>query len=114
MPIIQFRNRTIQCSTGDNLRRVLLNEGLPLYHGVAKVIHCRGMGSCGTCAVGIVGDVTPMTAIERWRLSFPPHVASSGLRLACQCRVEGNLLVSKWPGLWGHRREVNLEKPNAD
>ena len=104
MPIIQFADSKLECQTGDNLRQVLIGAGLPLYHPVARAIHCRGLGTCGTCAVQIEGEVSPMTPIERWRLSFPPHSGGADLRLACQCEVQGDLVVTRHSGLWGHKR----------
>jgi ferredoxin len=80
-----------------------MQADLPLYNGMAATIHCRGMGTCGTCAVRIAGPVSPMTRVEKWRLAFPPHNSQSGLRLACQCKVLGDLQVTKYPGLWGQR-----------
>ena len=84
-----------------------MSEKLPLYNGVANLIHCRGMGTCGTCAVKVEGEVSPMTRIERWRLGFPPHRKTAsqknGLRLACQCCVKGDLEIEKFQGLWGHK-----------
>lgn len=106
MPNIEFAGQTIQCKPGDNLRRVLLAAQLPLYNGIAKTIHCRGLGSCGTCAIRIDGEVSPMTRIERWRLGFPPHSRCNGLRLACQCSVESDATLYKYPGLWGHQSEL--------
>jgi ferredoxin len=105
MPTIEIEGERIECAQGANLRRVLMKARARLYHGAARVIHCRGLGTCGTCAVEVEGAVSEPTAIERWRLSFPPHRAGSGLRLACQCRVEGDLRIRKHAGLWGHRRE---------
>ena len=51
----------------------------------------------------IEGEVGPLTAIERWRLDFPPHQPGAGLRLACQVEVTSNLVVTKHPGFWGQR-----------
>ena len=104
MPSIHFDGQVIECDEGENLRRALLRSGAPLYNGPAKWIHCRGLGTCGTCAVEIDGDVTPKSAIERGRLNFPPHQADANLRLACQCRVLGDLKLKKHDGLWGHRK----------
>lgn len=103
MPTVRFDNREVACEAGANLRRVLLGAGVKLYNGPMRVVHCRGMGTCGTCAVRAEGAVSPPTAIERWRLSFPPHRngLKQGLRLACQCRVEGDLFVEKLDGWWG-------------
>ena len=77
MPKIEFNNQMIECKLGSNLRRVLMAAGLPLYNGVAEYIHCRGMGTCGTCALEIDGEVSAMTKVEKWRLGFPPHRAGS-------------------------------------
>ena len=68
MPTIRFAQHTVECEQGDNLRRVLLKNKLPLYNGPAPYIHCRGLGTCGTCAVRIEGEVSAMTAVEKWRL----------------------------------------------
>ena len=55
MLTVTFLGKTIQCESGANLRWVLLNHDIPLYNGKAKIINCRGIGSCGTCAVAIEG-----------------------------------------------------------
>lgn len=107
MPKITFENETTDCSNDANLRRVLMTAKLPLYNGIAKTIHCRGMGTCGTCAVEIEGHVSPPTSIEKWRLSFPPHQSKNGLRLACQCRVLGDLRIKKHDGMWGTKKLHN-------
>lgn len=106
MPTLRFAGRSVECAPGANLRRALLRAGLPLYNGAARAIHCRGLGTCGTCAVRVEGPVSETTAVERWRLGFPPHDRASGLRLACQVRVLGDLLVTKYDGLWGHKPNV--------
>ena len=49
MPKIQFAGQSIECPLGANLRVVLLRARLPLYTRVARAIHCRGHGTCGTC-----------------------------------------------------------------
>ena len=103
MPTINFAGQVIECQQGANLRRVLLSEKAPLYNGVANAIHCRGLGTCGTCAVEVEGAVSELTSVERWRLSFPPHQSDSGLRLACQCEVLGDLKIAKRGGLWGNK-----------
>ena len=82
MPTIDFAGQIIECPAGANLRSVLLRARLPLYHRVARAVHCRGRGTCGTCAVKIVGQVSEPTAAERTRLSLPPHNVESGLRIS--------------------------------
>jgi len=98
---IRFKDHMIQCSPGANLRKVLLGAGRSPHNGGARQINCHGLGTCGTCAVEIRGEVSPMTSVENWRLDFPPHQMERGLRLACQCRVLGDLEVTKHPGFWG-------------
>lgn len=113
MPKIRFDGLEIECLEGDNLRRVLLDSKQladKLYNGISKQIHCRGLGTCGTCAIEINGEVSQTTSIERWRLNFPPHGRKNGvqsdLRLACQCKVHGDLELKKYEGLWGHKKPV--------
>lgn len=101
MPTIEFEGRKVECPQGANLRMVLLRARLPLYSKVARALHCRGFGTCGTCAVRIEGPVSAPTAMERWRLERPPHDPERGLRLACQCSVLGDLRVTKYEGVWG-------------
>ena len=87
---------------------VLLRARLPLYTVVARAIHCRGRGTCGTCAVRVEGPVSEPTAAELRRMRFPPHHPETGLRLACQCSVLGDVIVTKYQGLFGQHVE-NLE-----
>lgn len=105
MPTIHFAGKSIPCLDGANLRMVLLRARLPLYNSAARALHCRGFGSCGTCAVRIEGPVSEPTAIEKLRLALPPHDRASGLRLACQVSVLGDVVVTKYEGFWGQRTE---------
>lgn len=102
MPRIHFKDQTITCDAGANLRRVLLKAGLTPHNGESRWFNCKGFGTCGTCALEIDGEVSEKTKRERWRLDFPPHEAGAGLRLACQCRVRGDLTLTKHGGFWGH------------
>jgi ferredoxin len=86
---------------------VLLRARLPLYTRVAHALHCRGHGTCGTCAVRIDGPVSEPTAAELRRLRLPPHSPDAGLRLACQCSVLGDVAVIKYDGLFGQHTEEN-------
>ena len=101
MPTVLFAGQTVECPEGANLRMVLIRARLPLYTRVARAIHCRGHGACGTCAVQIEGPVSEPTAMEKRRLRLPPHDLAAGLRLACQCNVLGDIVVTKHKGLWG-------------
>jgi len=101
MPTVEFDGETIECETGAILRDVLLDAELTPHDDGATKLNCRGHGTCGTCAVAVDGPVSDRTRVEGWRLDFPPHERDSGLRLACQLRVEGDLTVTKYPGFWG-------------
>ena len=105
MPTIRFAGSTIECPHGANLRVVMLRARLPLYTRVAEAVHCRGRGVCGTCAVKVEGPVSEPTLDEVRRLRLPPHRPDSGLRLACQCAVLGDVTVTKYGGLFGQRRD---------
>lgn len=102
MPRIVYGDVVIDCEPGERLRDVLLRAGLSPHNGRARLLNCRGIGTCGTCAVAIEGGPLPeLNRRETWRLGFPPHNPESGLRLACQIPVEGDLVVRKYPGFWG-------------
>jgi ferredoxin len=103
MPTVHFAGRSVECPQGANLRVVLLRARLPLYTRVAQALHCRGHGTCGTCAVRVEGPVSAPSSAELLRLRLPPHRPDSGLRLACQCTVLGDITVTKHEGLWGQR-----------
>lgn len=102
MPKVYYQGQVITCEQGTRLRDALLAAGSSPHQGRATLLNCRGLGSCGTCALKIVeGQVGPLTKMERWRLNFPPHKLERGLRLACQVRVEHDLRVEKLAGFWG-------------
>jgi ferredoxin len=103
VPTVTFAGRSVECLAGANLRMVLLRARLPLYNDAARALNCRGRGVCGTCTVRIEGSVSEPTSAERLRLRLPPHDLQSGLRLACQCNVLGDLTVTKLGGLFGRR-----------
>ncbi|HEY9769030.1 MAG TPA: hypothetical protein V6C71_11140 [Coleofasciculaceae cyanobacterium] len=59
MPTVTVRGNTFTCEFGANLRRVLLKHKIKLYNGKSTIINCTGLGSCGTYAVEIIGQVSP-------------------------------------------------------
>jgi ferredoxin len=101
MPTVRFRGQTFDCAHGAVLRDVLRGGGETLHNGASGSLNCRGLGSCGTCAVDVTGAVSDRTRRERLRLRVPPHDPESGLRLACQTRVLGDVTVEKHDGFWG-------------
>jgi ferredoxin len=123
MPIVRANGQSIVCESGARLRDVLRSAGISLYSGPARIVNCRGIGSCGTCAVAIEQDqpdaIPALNWIEKARFNFPPHSAmgpaiglfgsqpsSQGLRLACQVRVLGDISVTKFDGFWGQGRRI--------
>lgn len=110
-PNVHFRGRTIKARPNEKLRDVLMRadqEYLSPHNGGAKLINCRGLGTCGTCAVEIFnGSVEPpaLSVTERFRLSLPPHDLTQSqkknLRLACQVRVHNDIFVRKYDKFWG-------------
>lgn len=115
MPTIAFDGAEIECQEGAVLRDVLLAAGHSPHNGRANALNCRGMGSCGTCAVALTapdgGDpaMSDPTLRECARLSFPPHDPERGLRLACQTRLYGDVVVTKYPGFWGQHVDASRE-----
>jgi ferredoxin len=105
VPSVRFAGQCVECPYGANLRVVLLRARLPLYTRVARALHCRGRGSCGTCAVRVEGPVSEPTPAELRRLRLPPHTPEAGLRLACQCSVLGDVSVTKFEGLFGQHTD---------
>ncbi|MGB5596112.1 MAG: 2Fe-2S iron-sulfur cluster-binding protein [Crocosphaera sp.] len=101
MPTITVQGKTITCDRGANLRRVLLKHNIDLYNGNAKLINCRGIGSCGTCALEIEGEVSEPNWKDKTRRSLPPHSLEKNRRLACQTQVLGDIKLTKYDGFWG-------------
>jgi ferredoxin len=101
MLTITAQGQTVECAMGANLRQVLRQQGIALYNGQANIINCRGIGTCGTCAVYIEGPVSEANWRDRTRRSLPPHDPDRELRLACQTQVLGDLRVTKYDGFWG-------------
>jgi ferredoxin len=109
MPTVTFRGHSIECDSGAILRDVLQSAYQSPHNGRSKTINCHGLGTCGTCAVAVTGDVSESGRRERARLSVPPHDPDSDLRLACQTRVYGDVTVEKYPGFWGQHTDQNPE-----
>lgn len=116
---MRFRGVEFACRRGDLLRTAMLEAGgVSPHNGASKAVNCRGLGTCGTCAVRVQGPVSPAekTPRERLRLSFPPHAAPASdlLRLACQVSVEGDLSVTKMAGFWGSSADRESSEPASE
>ncbi len=106
MPTVKAEGKTFTCESGANLRQVLLENDVDVYNGVASVINCHGLGTCGTCAVQVQGAVSEPEWREKARLSLPPHSLEKGRRLSCQVQVLGDVTVTKYDGFWGQDDRV--------
>ncbi|MBE9043097.1 (2Fe-2S)-binding protein [Pleurocapsales cyanobacterium LEGE 10410] len=107
MPTVTVQGKTFSCNYGANLRRVLLKHKINLHNGKSRIINCRGIGSCGTCAVEIIGQVSAPNWKDRTRRSLPPHSLAQNRRLACQTEVLGDIEVIKYDGFWGQQETVS-------
>lgn len=109
MPTVTIGKKTLTCEYGANLRRILLEHKINLYNGKSTIINCRGIGTCGTCAVAIEGKVSPPNWKDRARRSLPPHSITKNRRLACQTKVLGDIRVTKYDGFWGQGDRIKDE-----
>lgn len=103
---INVQGKTLTCETGANLRSVLLKNGINPHNGKSRLINCRGLGTCGTCAVAITGEVSPPNWKDIARRSLPPHQLEQNRRLACQTQVLGDITVQKYDGFWGQGDQI--------
>jgi ferredoxin len=129
-----MRGREVLAMPGETLRSALLRRGLSPHNGNSKTINCRGLGTCGTCAVEICpsssAGVEPAarTRAEELRLALPPHrpPLAPRLRLACQCRIAPStalvedaaargpvLVLHKYSGFWGSEPPLANEAAEA-
>eukprot|EP00798_Chlamydomonas_sp_ICE-L_P014989 gene14989-21047_t len=130
---VSARGTTFQSELGRKLRSAMLEAGVTPHNSRSKLINCRGLGTCGTCAVRLEGPVLPTqwTTAEQLRLSFPPHSAPANqkLRLACQVTVQGDLQVNivtvvpvherdpevtKMAGFWGSSADAESQETASD
>ncbi len=109
MATVRFGTTEIECEEGTLLRDVLLAADQSPHNGGSNYINCNGHGTCGTCAVDIEGPVSDPTDRERRRMKLPPHSTDSGLRLACQTRVQGDITIRKHDGFWGQHVQTDEE-----
>ena len=109
--------KSIEVNNGEILRSALLKRGVSPHNANSRLINCRGLGTCGTCAVEITTSPTSDGGIipternmkENMRLSFPPHDPASqpsNLRLACQVQICGDVNVVKRNGFWGQGEDL--------
>ena len=133
---VRIRGRQVVATAGETVRSALLRRGLTPHNGRSQAINCRGLGTCGTCAVQVCPSSTARlvpaahTRAEAVRLRLPPHrppLGAGALRLACQCRlaepVEGEgvagapppvLTLIKHRGFWGSEAADHDDDDDGD
>ncbi|QPJ60760.1 MAG: (2Fe-2S)-binding protein [Candidatus Nitronauta litoralis] len=92
---ILFENvkRKVQVEPGTNLREAAIANKISLYSHVFKLLNCRGRGLCNSCRVEIVsGNAGERNEVEDNNLKKALK-KNPNLRLACQIKVEDNLVV---------------------
>jgi ferredoxin len=105
MAKIIAEGKTFDVDEGTNLRAALIAQDIDLYSTGAEIFNCRGHGTCGTCLVQVEGSVSAPTEAETKRTIFHPHSLHTERRLACQTKVLGDLLVTKFDGYFGDGEE---------
>lgn len=111
VPKIKIDGKTISCRKGENLRKVLIKNGITPHNGSSDWLNCRGLGTCGTCSVYIQDDVQKMNSKEKIRLNTPPFCnTDKRLRLSCQYTIEGDIEIEKGKGFWGERWSTSKSK----
>jgi ferredoxin len=79
------RFKTLKLSVGQSLAEVLTVQNSPVLFG------CR-TGLCGTCVVGVSGDVDVVTSEELEILEL--YAIDPTARLACQLQVRGDVVLT--------------------
>jgi ferredoxin len=104
MPVVTFYNehRSHDVETGTNLREFMKRVHVTPYSGLDVLTNCRGHNFCGTCAVEVVDGkgVSPRGQDEEATLVGNLAIAKiidKNLRLACQTRVMGDMVVKTHP-----------------
>lgn len=95
---------TVVIPADQNLRASLKKHFQEIYAAPMEWVHCRGLGTCGTCAMKLVkGELSEPTKVEEWRLNFPPHKnpMAKGVRLLCQSYPLSDIQLEKLEGRWG-------------
>lgn len=103
MPKIEVEGKVIECGKGENLRKVLIKNQVSPHNGSAEWLNCRGLGTCGTCAIQTDDKYDILSTKEKIRLSAPPFCNQSKWRLSCQVKVDKDLKIKKGKGFWGEK-----------
>jgi len=113
MPTVRFvkEKKEIEVPHGANLRAEAKKHGIQVYPHLHKLVHCPGLGLCGTCRVLItkgMENTNELTVPEKlqFKWGMPPGLATlayigneATMRLSCQTKVLGDLDVETQPPL---------------
>jgi ferredoxin len=106
MPKVLILNekREIEVTAGSNLRTEVRKAGMEVYSGINRILHCPGLGLCGTCRVLVkkgMENLSPKGTRERIKLAT--MMSSIGheqeMRLSCQVQVHGDCSIEVRPSL---------------
>jgi len=88
-PASPLKERALDAADGEDLLEVLQRNGYPVPTA------CGGIASCGLCRVTVVEGREHLTPIRSHEITHLGTVAKVvGLRLACQAKVTGPVVVS--------------------
>jgi len=86
----------VYASPGDNLRKVLMNNGFQVYQELRQVFNCNANQLCGTCVLNVVDgndNLTVKSVNEKRSMAANPP----GFRLCCNIDVYGDVVVQLRP-----------------
>ena len=110
MPTIHIGETELTARRGEGLLDALRRGG------VFVDAPCGGKGRCGKCRVHVSGGAGPVTAAEREQLTGAE--LRDGVRLACECAVQGDLTVrltgaQEMEAETAHASPIALDLPHA-
>jgi ferredoxin len=96
VPTITFvrENKQVQVDEGDSVRYPGLENDVPVYCGMWKMLNCHGNGLCGTDRVAVTPseNTNPLTFMEKFWLRGDLK-KNRYMRLSCQVQVFGDVSV---------------------
>jgi ferredoxin len=98
MPTVKFvvEHQVVQVEAGRKLRDIATEAGINVDREFFRGLNCRGLGLCGCCKVWVrAADAAALNA-PNLRERF--HGMGGGRRLACQARVNGDVVVTSMAG----------------
>lgn len=108
MPTIKFlkEKKTVEVPAGANLRTEAMKNGVEVYEGIEKVLHCPGFGLCTACKVHIKKGAENCSKQTWWEkinifkhpIAFFARIGhEKEFRLSCQTCVNGDVEVETTP-----------------